>query len=80
MHQPCSMRVPHCQPTSMLHLRLPAPYSCAALHAALWCRAAPEILWGERCTEKADIYSFGECDDRMQPSGRKNATVLNSSC
>lgn len=23
------------------------------------CRAAPEMLWGERCTEKADIYSFG---------------------
>lgn len=23
------------------------------------CRAAPELLWGERCSEKADIYSFG---------------------
>lgn len=23
------------------------------------CRAAPEMLWGERCTEKADIYSYG---------------------
>lgn len=22
-------------------------------------RAAPEMLWGARCTEKADIYSFG---------------------
>ena len=23
------------------------------------CRAAPEMLWGERCTERADIYSYG---------------------
>ncbi len=22
-------------------------------------RAAPELLWGARCTERADIYSFG---------------------
>lgn len=22
-------------------------------------RAAPEMLWGERCSEKADIYSYG---------------------
>ena len=21
--------------------------------------AAPELLWGERCSEKVDIYSFG---------------------
>ena len=30
---------------------------CPAPTAA--CRAAPELLWGERCTEKADIYSYG---------------------
>ncbi|KAL4437440.1 hypothetical protein ABPG75_004579 [Micractinium tetrahymenae] len=23
------------------------------------CRAAPELLWGERCTEKADVYAYG---------------------
>lgn len=23
-------------------------------------RSAPEMLWGAKCTEKADIYSFGE--------------------
>lgn len=24
-------------------------------------RSAPEMLWGAKCTEKADIYSFGAC-------------------
>ena len=24
-----------------------------------FCRAAPEMLWGQRCSEKADIYSYG---------------------
>ncbi|KAK2080725.1 hypothetical protein QBZ16_000579 [Prototheca wickerhamii] len=32
-------------------------YITGAVGTLAW--AAPEMLWGERCTEKADIYSYG---------------------
>ena len=29
------------------------------INVLLCCRSAPEMLWGSKCTEKADIYSYG---------------------
>lgn len=37
---------------------LPLNYHCAAVAAGTWPWAAPEQLFGQRCTSKADIYGY----------------------
>uniref|UniRef100_A0A1D2A5N4 Protein kinase domain-containing protein n=2 Tax=Auxenochlorella protothecoides TaxID=3075 RepID=A0A1D2A5N4_AUXPR len=58
-------------------------YITGAVGTLAW--AAPEMLWGERCSEKADIYSYGivlweMCTGEKPVRGQLRDVVVPSEC